>query len=208
MNASRLTKVDLRAQLKWLYQPSAKKPVEVDVPAMRFLMIDGEGDPNAAPFAEAVGALYTAAYAVKFMVRNGPLALDYPVMPLEGLWWIAGGAPFAWADRRDNWRWTAMIMQPDAVTEELVGRARAEVGRKKHPPGLDRLRFACFHEGPAAQIMHRGPFADEPATLATLHSFIIERGHRLAGKHHEIYLNDPTRTAPERLRTVLRQPFA
>jgi hypothetical protein len=206
MATPQLTKIDLRAQLKWLYQPSAKEPREVAVPPLHFLMIDGEGDPNTAPFAEAVAALYATAYTLKFMVRNGSQAIDYPVMPLEGLWWTTDGPP-ATLDRRENWRWTAMIMQPEYVTPELVERARAEVFRKKGLSAVERVRFEPFDEGLAAQIMHRGPFADEPATLAKLHAFITGRGRRLRGKHHEIYLSDPLRTAPEKLKTVLRQPF-
>ena len=207
MVTRQLEKVDLRAQFKWLYQPSAKAPVEVEVPPLSFLMIDGEGDPNTAPFAEAVSALYAVAYTLKFMVRNGPVAIDYPVMPLEGLWWATEVTSFT-LDRRDNWRWTAMIMQPDYVTAELVAQACAEVTRKKGLVAVERLRFEVFAEGPAAQIMHRGPFATEPATIVRLHDFITGRDHRLHGKHHAIYLNDPLRTAPENLRTVLRQPFA
>jgi hypothetical protein len=202
-----LTKVDLRGELKWLYQPSARVPVEVEVPAMQFLMIDGMGDPNAAPFADAVSALYALAYTLKFQVRNGPQAIDYPVMPLEGLWWMGDGTLFN-ATRREKWRWTAMIMQPEYVTAELIAPARAAVARKKGLAALDSVRFERFEEGPSAQILHRGPFADEPATLARLHDFITGRGHRLRGKHHEIYLNNPLQTAPERLKTVLRQPFA
>jgi hypothetical protein len=169
-------------------------------------MIDGAGDPNNAPFAEAVSALYSVSYALKFAVRNGPRAIDYPVMPLEGLWWMTGGQRFT-PERRDSWLWTAMIMQPEYVTAELVELACADSKRKKGIAAIDRLRFVRFDEGPAAQIMHRGPFADEPATIAQLHAFITGHGHRPRGKHHEIYLNDPLRTAPERLKTVLRQPF-
>jgi hypothetical protein len=206
MATQQLTKVDLRAQLKWLYQPSGKEPSVVIVPPMWFLLIDGEGDPNGASFGEAVSAIYSVSYTLKFMIRNGLEAIDSPVMPLEGLWWMAGGLQFA-ADRRDNWCWTAMMMQPGYVTAELVERACAGVKRKKGLPAVDRLRFECFDEGLSAQIMHRGPFAGEPATIAKLHAFIIGHGHRLRGKHHEIYLSDPLRTVPEKLRTVLRQPF-
>jgi hypothetical protein len=206
MATRQVEKVDLRARFKWLYQPSAKEPGEVEVPAMWFLMGDGEGDPNAAPFGEVVSALYTVSYTLKFMIRNGPQATDYPVMPLEGLWWTTDGPPIS-LDRRDNWRWTAMIMQPEYVTVELVARACEEARRKKGLAAIGRLRFECFDEGRAAQIMHRGPFAEEPATIAKLHDFIIERGHGLRGKHHEIYLSDPLRTAPEKMKTVLRQPF-
>ena len=206
MSTRQVTKIDLRAQLKWLYQPSAKSPSEVEVPSMQFLMIDGAGDPNDAAYRDAVGALYAVAYTLKFAVRNGPQAIDYPIMPLEGLWWMAGDFPFE-AGRRGSWRWTAMIMQPSCVTAELVAQARDEVSRKKGLPAAASVRLAEFHEGTAAQILYRGPFAAEPPTIARLHAFIAERGHHPRGKHHEIYLNNPLRTAPENLKTVLRQPY-
>ena len=200
--------LDLKKKLQDLYSPSAKAISVVDVPPLRFLMVDGEGDPNTSrAYKEAIEALYGLSYTLKFMVKRQHPEHDYRVMPLEGLWWTdtAGGPDFT---RKDTWKWTAMIMQPDAVTAGLFEEAKQELNAKKHPPGLVRVRFDAFHEGAAAQILYVGPYADERPTIERLHAFIREQGHELHGRHHEIYLSDPNRTAPARLKTIIRQPFA
>ena len=196
--------LDLKKELAWLYKPSAKKPEIVDVPEFAFLMIDGEGDPNSAEFQESVGALYSAAYTLKFAIKKAR-AIDYPVMALEALWWVAEGAPFSFTER-EGWRWTAMILVPDVVTAENVTAALEEAGRKKPSAALTRLRFEHFAEGRAAQIMHIGPYSAEPATIEALHQFVADQGLQLRDKHHEVYLSDPSRTAPERMKTILRHP--
>ncbi len=202
-----MEKVDLKKELRHLYNPSAKEVVEVDVPAMNYLMIDGTGDPNTSQsFREAIEALYALAYTLKFMVKKGAQAVDYVVMPLEGLWWADDMANFSTTDK-SNWKWTAMIMQPDCVTPAMVDTAITEVRKKKNPPALGLVRFIAFHEGRAAQIMHVGPFSAEGPTIEKVHQFIRERGCALAGKHHEIYLSDMRRTAPEKWKTVIRQPM-
>ena len=199
--------IDYKKELKHLYAPSAQAPGLVDVPPLHFLMIDGQGDPNRAPeYAAAVEMLYALAYALKFMVKREPSGADYTVMPLEGLWW---GAGIDWHDagQRADWQWTMMIMQPELVTVELFEQALAATRKKKPELALDRLRFERYDEGHAAQIMHIGPYAIEGPTVARLHAFIEQQGHALRGKHHEIYLGDPRKTAPEKLRTVIRQPM-
>lgn len=196
--------LDLRKQYSALYKPSAKVPQLVDVPNLPFLMVDGEGDPNQSPFQEAVGALYSSAYTLKFAIKKTH-AVDYPVMALEALWWVADGEPFSFTERT-GWRWTAMIMQPEFVTADEVATAVAAAAKKKPNPALARLRLECFAEGRAAQIMHLGPYADEPATIDRLHGWVAEQGLAMRGKHHEIYLSDPERTAPDNMRTILRQP--
>lgn len=200
-----MAKIDYKKELGTLYNPSAKVAALVDVPTMNFLKIDGAGDPNGSPtYQAAVEALYAVSYTLKFMVKKGPTGLDYGVMPLEGQWWVDNLADFSYDDRR-HWHWTMMIMQPDVVTAEMVEAARQEVAKKK---GLDLagLRFEVLDEGRAAQILHLGPYSEEPATVACLHQFIAEQSLQPRGKHHEIYLSDPNRTAPEKLKTVLRQP--
>ncbi len=173
---------------------------------MQFLMIDGAGDPNTAPeYAAAIQALYSVAYTAKFTLKK-TRGIDYPVMPLEGLWWAEDMTLFG-VDGKDDWQWTMMIMQPDDVTPEVIEAARHEAARKKENPSLAQLRLAPFHEGLAAQILYVGPYASEGPTIAALHAFIKEHGYSLTGKHHEIYLGDPRRTAPERLRTIIRQPI-
>ncbi len=195
-------------QVKDLYSPRRNTPVVVDVPEMLFAMMDGSGDPAGAEFQEAVPALYTFSYTAKFGLKR-LAGLEYHVMPLEALWGMDGPNgtyTFDPADRA-SWQWTAMIPQPGELTEEDVDRFVAEARRKREVPGLDRLRVERWREGPCAQVMHVGPYAAEPPTIARLHAFIGEQGYRSRGRHHEIYLGDPRRSAPERLRTIIRQPI-
>lgn len=198
--------IDLKRELKHLYAPSAKAVVEVDVPALRFLMIDGQGDPNATPaYAEAVAALFSVSYAAKFMLRRAS-GIDYAVMPLEGLWWADDHAAFA-ANDRARWRWTMMILQPQFVEDAVLDSAIGQVSGRKRLPAVERLRLESFAEGRCAQVLHVGPFSEEGPAIERLHAFIAERG-QLAGKHHEIYLSDIRRANPARWRTVIRQPMA
>jgi hypothetical protein len=201
-----MEKLDLKKSLKYLYEPSAKAFSVVDVPPMNFIMIDGRGNPNTAPeYVEAMQALYSAAYTLKFKIKK-ELGVDYPVMAAEGLWWMDDMREFS-AARKDDWKWTMMIMQPEIVTAELFAQAVDEALRKKGQPALSRLRLERYHEGLATQILYFGAYADEGATIVRLHQSIKESGHVLFGKHHEIYLGDPRRTAAEKLRTVIRQPM-
>ena len=201
-----MQKIDFKKEFKQLYRPSAKKISVVDVPPMQFLMIDGQGDPNTSQvYTDAVEALYAVAYTLKFASKK-QLARDFTVMPLEGLWWVEDMSDFSTKDK-DSWLWTAMIMQPDWIDATMVEAAKEAAAKKKDLPALPGLRFERYHEGLAAQILYIGPYADEGPTIARLHAFIAENGYRLAGKHHEIYLSDPRRTAPEKLKTVIRQPM-
>lgn len=202
-----MARIDLEQTLKQLYSASAKAASMVDVPELPFLMVDGEGNPNTAPaYAEALEALYSVAYTLKFMLKRSAAALDYAVMPLEGLWWADNMAAFTLFDK-DAWRWTMMIAQPEVITDELLQQAAAQAARKKNLPALPRLRLERFHEGRAAQIMHLGPYAAEAPTIERLHRFIVEQGYARRGKHHEIYLSDPRRSAPEKMKTIIRQPI-
>ncbi|MBN2548449.1 MAG: GyrI-like domain-containing protein [Anaerolineales bacterium] len=203
--------LDLRKQYKHLYQPSAKKVELVEVPRFNFLMADGVIEPGLGPgasplFQEAMQALYGASYTLKFMSkqrRDNPI--DYPVMALEGLWWVADGE-FSFS-RKDNWAYTVMIMQPDHVTAEMFAEALQQLRKKKgDQPGFARLRLESFAEGRCIQVMHLGPYTTEPETIARMDGFALENGLTLHGKHHEIYLGDPMRAQPEKLKTVLRHP--
>lgn len=189
---------------KELYGPTAKEPSIVDVPEMHFLMIDGTGDPNQpGAFQDAIQALYSLSFGAKFMLKKE--GVDFRVSPLEGLW----GSPSGFVpNKKSSWRWTAMIMQPDSVTPSVLEKVRADAMRRKPLPALARVRLESFREGLSAQIMHIGPYAAEGPTIARLHEFIRKQGYRLSGRHHEIYLGDPRRSAPERLRTVVRQPVS
>jgi hypothetical protein len=201
-------KLDYKRELNELYGVRASAPVIVDVPELSFLMVDGTGDPNTSGgYREGVEALFAVSYRVKFAVKRGGEGIDYKVMPLEGLWWAEDLSKFSLEDK-SSWSWTAMIMQPDVVTDELVRRSILEASTKKPLPTAAKLRFVRFEEGLAAQVLHKGPYAAEEPTIERLHAFIVEAGHRLRGKHHEIYLSDPSRVDPARLRTIIRQPIA
>jgi hypothetical protein len=180
----------------------------VDVPPLQYLMVDGHGDPNTSrEYAEALAAIYPVAYTVKFAIKR-QLGRDYVVMPLEALWWAEHMAAFTSARDKSRWSWTAMIMVPDWITGDLVDAAVAAVAARDRPAGLDLVRLETLREGRCVQTLHVGPYDDEGPVLAAMHDeFIPAAGLRLAGRHHEIYLSDPRRTAPERLKTVIRQPF-
>ncbi len=200
-----VTKIDLRKELKQLYNPPAKEVVVIEVPDMNFLMVDGSGDPNTAQeYQDALSALYNVSYTLKFLIKK-EMSIDYPVMPLEGLWWTKNMLEFS-MDSKDIWQWTSMIMQPGYVTAELVTRVCEELKQKKDLPALSKLRFERFHEGLSAQIMHIGPYMAEKPTIEKLHTYVQAHGYEFNGKHHEIYLSDPRRAAPEKMKTVLRQP--
>ncbi len=200
-----MNKIDFKKDLKHLYQPSAKEVALVEVPAMNFLMIDGQGDPNTShSYQEAVEALFSVAYAIKFKVKK-TLAIDYGVLPLEGLWWADDMAGFS-VDDKSIWKWTMMIMQPDFVSSALVRDTIVEVEKKKELPALAKLRFAPVNEGKAAQILHIGPFTAEGPTVDKVHAFIAAVG-KLSGKHHEIYLSDIRKADPAKWKTVIRQPL-
>jgi hypothetical protein len=198
--------IDLKKTLKPFYSASAAKPAFVDVPAMNALMVDGRGDPNSPAFQEAVGSLYSVAYTLKFTFKKEK-CVDYPVMALEGLWDADDPSVFM-KNERDEWKWTILIVLPAAVTQKDVAAAVAAVRKKAKFPRFPEVRFEKFAEGRAVQILHVGPYAAEAATVERLHGFIEEQGYRLRGRHHEIYLGDPRRSAPEKMRTIIRHPVA
>jgi len=201
-----MDKIDLKARWAGLYKPSAKAVVEVDVPAFNFLMVDGQGDPNTSPdYPRAVEALYAVAYTVKFALKKAA-GLDHVVMPLEGLWWADDLGSFQ-RDSRACWKWTMMIMQPPQASARVIQAAIADVHARKRLPGLDGLRWETFHEGRCAQIMHVGPFSAEGPAVQKVHDYIAGCS-ALRGKHHEIYLSDVRRAAPEKWKTIIRQPMA
>lgn len=205
-----MKKLDLRKLYKHLYQPSAKKVEVVDVPPFQFAMIDGQIEPGHAPgdspaFQQALEALYGISYTLKFASKlRAENPVDYTVMALEGLWWEKSDEFDI--TRPEGWRWTAMMMQPDHISEAMFQEGLEQLRKKKPNPALDRLRFGIFHEGVSVQIMHIGPYSEEPATVAKMDAFAKENGYAFRGRHHEIYIGDPRRAAPEKLKTVLRHP--
>jgi hypothetical protein len=207
-----MLKLELKKDLKYLYAPSAKKVEIVQVPRFKFAMIDGQieadqGPSTSASFQEALQALYGISYTLKFtskLRKENPI--DYPVMALEGLWWVKSGE-FSF-ERKEDWLYTLMMLQPDHITEEMYQEGLAQLRKKRGDnPSLAKMRLETFEEGLSIQIMHIGPYADEPVTIAKMDAFARENGYRLHGKHHEIYFGDPRRAAPEKLKTVLRHPI-
>ncbi|MBT8321351.1 MAG: GyrI-like domain-containing protein [Eudoraea sp.] len=202
-----MSKRDIKKELKPLYQPRQSKVVTVDVPRFNFLMIDGKGDPNTAiEYKQAVEALFSLSYTLKFTVKKGPLGIDYGVMPLEGQWWAEDMEDFE-NTPKDDWLWTAMIMQPEMIGEDLVKEVSENLKKKKDLPALEKIRFEAYEEGRAAQTLHIGPFSEEGPTIKKVHAYIQELGFVLNGKHHEIYLSDIRRAAPEKWKTIIRQPY-
>lgn len=204
-----MEKIDLKKRHKALYGTTDKQGfVFVDIPEMSFLMIDGEGDPNASKaFSDAVQALFALSYTLKFAIKKGPLKIDYGVMPLEALWWADDMSAFT-PEEKSNWKWTAMVLQPEWITTELVEECRETAIKKKGLAALNAVRFELFSEGKSVQCFYRGPYADEGPTIAALHRFIEDNGFKRSGRHHEIYLSDVRRTDPAKLKTLIRQPIA
>ena len=199
-----MDKIDFKKSLKDLYNPTAKTFTVIDVPMMQFVKVDGKGRPAGDAYMDAVAWLYAVSYPIKFASKVD-LGRDYVVLPLEGLWWAEDMSVYL-NDDRDSWLWTLMIMLPEWITDDMVETAMAKARNKLATPP-ETLRFEPFTEGLSVQIMHIGPYADEAPTIARLHGeFIPEHGLVENGHHHEIYLGDPRRTAPEKLKTVLRQP--
>ena len=199
-----MTKIDFKKTLKHLYRP--KKNFEmVDVPTMQYLVVDGDGGPVGQAYQDAIAALYPVAYKLKFFSKV-ELEKDYVVPPLEGLWWADDMNTFITREK-SAWKWTMMIMTPDWIMAEMFSDAVEQVRKAKNPVALDKVQLESYHEGLSVQIMHIGSYDDETPILAELHNnYIPENGLVENGKHHEIYLSDPRRVAPEKLKTVLRQP--
>ncbi len=202
-------KLDLKKKYKELYKTPEDKPVFVDVPEFTIVSIEGAGDPNTSEeFKKAVEALYPVVYKIKFASKL-VLKKDYAVMPMEGLWWAEDMSKFK-QDDKSNWLWKIFIVQPDFITKDMFEDAVEEVREKKNPEFIDRITIEKFKEGKSAQILHLGPYSEEAENIQKVHDFIKENGFSFDGlkqKHHEIYLSDMRRTAPEKLKTIVRQPY-
>ena len=199
-------KIDLKKTYKDLFS-ARRAPRLVDVPPLPYLMIDGQGPPAGRAFQGAIGALYSTAFTMKFALKAAGRP-DSVVAPLEALWWSDDPRAFD-ENRRDAWQWTSMVMQPEHVTETDLQATLAELSRKgKRIPAHDRLRLATLEEGRSVQLLYVGPYDEMGPAVAHLRAFAASEGYRPAGRHHDIYLSDPRRTAPERLKTILRQPVA
>jgi hypothetical protein len=197
---------DRRKEFNRLYRSSEDTVEVVDVPAMNFLFIEGpgEGDPYQ-DFRDSIEALYTISYALKIVIGKSAIGFEYSVMPLEALRWTedSGSTPGTSGSKQ----WRLMIVQPEYVGEDLFQEVLKKVRLKISPRKISQIRFEQFAEGLSAQIMHVGPYSEETESLNRLHQFIREKGFRMRGRHHEIYLTDPGKVLPSQLRTILRQPI-
>ena len=201
-----MEKVDLRKALKHLYNPKPGKPELIEVPSLSYAMVDGHGDPNtSSEFQEAIEALYGVSFTAKFTLKKADPPVDYSVMGLEGLFWTADLSTFS-MERRGEWDWTLMIMQPKFVTREVFLETVERLSVKRPSPALNKLRLETLNEGLSVQVMHIGPYAEEPTTIGALHAFIRANGYEFSGRHHEVYLSDPRKAKPETMKTIIRQP--
>jgi hypothetical protein len=203
-----MKKLELLKQLKDIYSAPLNQVVFMTIPALNYLMIDGQGDPNTSTeYKEALQTLYSVAYTLKFQIKKSQMAIDYPVMPLEGLWWVDDMKLFT-VENKKAWKWTMMILQPELVNEELVKNAIQQVIDKKGIQSADKVRLETLFENKVVQLFHKGPYSAEADNIQKIHQTIEEKGFIRSGKHHEIYLNSPLKTAPENLKTILRQPYS
>ena len=201
-----MEKIDYKKKEKQFYLPK-RTPEIIEIPKMKFLMVDGQGDPNRSEsYQEAIQLLYSLSYTLKFYIKNNRLGPDYTVLPLEGLWWVDNMEDFK-TSSKDEWIWTAMIRQPDFMLNDHLSVALELASKKNDHLNFNRIRLEEYIEGLSVQVLYYGPYADEGPTIEKIHNFAFDQGYQLHGKHHEIYLSDPRRTAPEKLKTVIRQPI-
>ena len=200
-----MEKIDLKKKYKDLYSPSKKEFSLIQVPPLQYLMIDGKGNPNSSErYQMAIQTLYGFSFSMKFALKKNQ-GLDYTVMGLEGLWWTPNISSFS-MEHKDQWEWTALMLQPEFITPELFEETRHQLLDKGKWPLANETRLELFDEGLSAQILYIGAYDDEPPTIARMHEYIHSQEYQLTGKHHEIYLSDARRVAPEKNRTILRQP--
>ena len=204
-----MEQLDLKKKFGQLYKPSSKKIEIIEIPALQFAMLDGAIEAGLAPgtshsFQQAVEALYSISYTLKFAFKKrADKPIDYPVMPLEALWWVERSGRFNIKDPT-NWHWTVMLMQPEIITPDEFAHALTGLAQRKPNPSLRQVRLETFHEGLCVQTMHIGPYPREPETVAAMEAFVKESGYEFQRKHHEIYLSDPRRANPENMKTILR----
>ncbi len=202
-------KFDFKKEYKFLYRPSSKTPEIVQVPDFKYLMIDGRGYPGESQeFQDKIAVIYGLAYTIKFMFKlDKAHPFDFVVPPFSGLWWAKDHQAFIDKDRKNEWQWTIMILMPDQVTNGSFTEAKGKLKEKKNQPFLQEAYLQIYTEGKSAQIMHIGPYSDEGPNIKKLHDFFQQQGYTFNGKHHEIYLSDPRRCQPEKMKTIIRQPI-
>ncbi|MFT5170467.1 MAG: hypothetical protein ACI9BD_000234 [Candidatus Marinamargulisbacteria bacterium] len=200
--------MDFKKAFRDRFTGSDKTPTLISIPKTQYLSVSGKGDPALSrDYAAAIEVLFSVSYATKFLIKRGPHLTDYSVLPLESMWWVENTPRLSWDDK-SNWLWKVMIMQPDLVEKDIVETAVSQVEKKKKNilSLLSQVKFEEISEGMCAQILHKGPYANEGPTIEKLHSFIDDNGFDFNGNHHEVYLSDPRQAVPEKLRKLIRQP--
>lgn len=201
-------KIDYKKEFPDIYNPSSKEISIITIPPMKFFMIDGKGDPNTSQeFQDAIPVLYGASFTLKMKeIKKKTPTKDYVIPPLEGLWYMPNMKEWSMTDK-NKWQWTLMIRIPDFATADQIYRTIEILKQKPNLPSLPKLRIETYNEGLSMQIMHIGPYDAEPPTIAKMHKFAEQNGYKLNGKHHEIYLGDPRKGDPLKIKTILRQPI-
>lgn len=198
-------KLEYKKLFKKFCQPK-QTPEIVELPDIQVLAVEGNGSPESNDFQNAVQALYGSFYTIKFGRKKAGLGPDFSGGPLEGLWWMGDNTGFD-QTKRDEWQWKVLLWIPDFISKTDLDTAIAALKKKKPNPALEQVRLEKFEEGKAAQVMHIGPYSAEEPTITLLHKFVEQQGYKLRDKHHEIYLGDPRRSAPEKLKTIIRHPI-
>lgn len=205
---------DFKKEYKVLYQ-AKKKPTIVDVPEIPYLAVWGQGDPNdeKGEYSQAVSVLYAIAYTIRMSHKSGtnlPGYFEYVVPPLEGMWWLADGSPGMDYGNKGGLAWISLLRLPDFVTPEIVEWAKTEAAQKKNID-TSKAEFLKITEGLAVQVLHQGPYDEEPETVEAMHAFLETTDYQIdlgpTRHHHEIYLSDPRKAAPEKMRTIIRHPI-
>ncbi len=199
-----MVKLDMKKSLKSCYV--SKKSIQfIEVPKIKYICFQGKGDPSVCQdYQDAMGVLYGLAYTIKFIYKA--MEKDFVVMPLEGNWWSEPGTKFSEISR-DEWLWEVMIAVPDYVEESIFDDARIKLKDKKDPKGLEKATFREIHDGLAAQFLYIGPYSDEGPYIEEMHKYVKDQGYKLRDRHREIYLSDPRRASPEKLKTIIRHPI-
>lgn len=201
-----MEKIDFKKQFSDFYSQRKNKITILDVPVFNYLSIEGKGEPDSQLFLEAMEALYSVSYKLKFRIKESINPKNYTVMPLEGQWWAKNPNDFV-NNKKENWQWNLMIMQPNFINNELIEETKEIIKSKKTLPALEKLKFETIQDGTSAQILHIGPYSEEGPTLVKLHDYFKNKNYTFNGRHREIYIGDPRKSAPERLRTIIRQPI-
>ena len=198
---------DSKKEFNRLYRATTRRIDEVDVPAMKFLMVDGscQGS-NYHEFRNGIEGLFALSHGIKAAIARTHIGFEYAVMPLECLWWVRGRGDYT-PENREEWKWILMMVQPEYVTSALVREALGGMGKGGALPAISKVRFGVFAEGLSAQTLHNGPRGEKWTTLRRLRAFIEKRGYQVRGRHHEVYISDPRTMTADKMKMILRLPI-